>query len=138
MFTQNCFVEDPEKVMGLHLVLMGYKQSYHDINLNTAGRYIVAEYGTWHYTDSNNHPNCIDCGEDLLLFMFLSNIRDDTDEYQLFVIDDYNGPKETGLYTIGSIQICESKKAEEYFPIGFTYHRASVEEVVEYINKKRQ
>lgn len=66
---------------------LGYKPMYMTWRNNIEGNNLVLEYNTWHFTDSDNHPNSIDCGTNEELFLALASLRDDTDVDQCFVVD---------------------------------------------------
>ena len=131
MFTQSCFIRNADKFLIYNIMTLGYKPMYMTWRNNIEGNNLVLEYNTWHFTDSDNHPNSIDCGTNEELFLALASLRDDTDVDQCFVVDvevyqnlskgdwfkatDINGP-----YHVGT----------KIYPL--YCHKATVEELIEH------
>ena len=63
MFTQSCFIRNADKFLIYNIMTLGYKPMYMTWRNNIEGNNLVLEYNTWHFTDSDNHPNSIDCGQ---------------------------------------------------------------------------
>lgn len=87
MFLTNCFLRNAPEKLWFDTSIIGYEPQYKTFKYNLQGKNLVLENGTWHYTDSDNHPNCIDCGENIRLFISLALMRDDIEELQWYVIN---------------------------------------------------
>lgn len=90
MFTQECIlrnVGEAKMHVMLELTRRGYSPMYMKFENNAGGNNVVCEGQTWHCTDSDNKPHCIDCGENIDLFLAIASLRDDTDKYQWFTDD---------------------------------------------------
>ena len=72
----------------LELTKRGYSPMYMNFENNIGGNNIVCEGQTWHCTDSDNKPYCVDCGENINLFLAIASLRDDTAKYQWFTDDN--------------------------------------------------
>ena len=72
----------------LELTKRGYSPMYMNFENNIGGNNIVCEWQTWHCTDSDNKPYCVDCGENINLFLAIASLRDDTAKYQWFTDDN--------------------------------------------------
>ena len=127
MFTQSCFIRNADKFLIYNIMTLGYKPMYMTWRNNIEGNNLVLEYNTWHFTDSDNHPNSIDCGTNEELFLAIAALRDDNDKYQWFV-------HKSGAHWWKT----EHNSFKEYFngsneDIGFDYedfHKATVEELI--------
>lgn len=84
MFTQSCFIRNANKDLIYNIMALGYKPMYMTWRNNIEGNNLVLEYNTWHFTDSDNHPNSIDCGTNEELFLAIAALRDDNDYMQFF------------------------------------------------------
>jgi hypothetical protein len=85
MFLQNCFIRIEHDFALINKVSeMGYQPLYLDYKYNLIGKNLVLEHGTWHYTDSDNHPNSIDCGTNKELFLGIAAMNDVNDKDQYF------------------------------------------------------
>lgn len=124
-FIQECFVRNPENKFRLIVELerLGYQPMYMNWRNNIGGSNLVCEGQTWHCTDSDNKPWCIDCGTNEEMFLALAALRDDTDKNQWFV-DDITGVWER----------CESELPSKYMQMHG--HKATAEEIVEHFKNK--
>ena len=124
-FIQECFVRNPENKFRLIVELerLGYQPMYMCWRNNIGGANIVCEGQTWHCTDSDNKPWCIDCGTDEEMFLALAALRDDTDRNQWFV-DDVAGVWERS----------GSELPSKYMQLNG--HKATAEEIVEHFKDK--
>ena len=120
-FIQECFVRNPENKFRLiaELTRLGYQAMYMCWRNNIGGANLVCEGQTWHCTDSDNKPWCIDCGTNEEMFLSLAALRDDTDKNQWFV-DDIAGVWERS----------ESELTSKYMQLNG--HKATAEEIVEH------
>jgi hypothetical protein len=87
MFVKECFlrnVGEAKMSVMLELTKRGYSPMYMKFENNVGGNNLVCEGQTWHCTDSDNKPYCIDCGENIDLFLAIAALRDDTDRCQWF------------------------------------------------------
>lgn len=87
MFTHECLlrnVGEAKMHVMFELTKRGYSPMYMRFDNNIFGNNMVCEGQTWHCTDSDNKPHCIDCGENIDLFLAIAALRDDTDKYQWF------------------------------------------------------
>ena len=85
MFIQPCFIRNARKELAFNVAVLGYTAMYMVFRNNIEGNHLVLEGGTWHFTDSDNHPHCIDCGTNEELFLAIAALRDDTDRDQWFI-----------------------------------------------------
>ena len=91
MFTHECIlrnVGERKMYVILELTKRGYSPMYMNFENNIGGNNIVCEGQTWHCTDSDNKPYCVDCGENINLFLAIASLRDDTAKYQWFTDDN--------------------------------------------------
>lgn len=91
MFTHECIlrnVGETKMYVILELTKRGYSPMYMNFENNISGNNIVCEGQTWHCTDSDNKPYCVDCGENINLFLAIASLRDDTAKYQWFTDDN--------------------------------------------------
>lgn len=128
MFTQECLlrnVGEAKMHVMLELTKLGYSPMYLNFENNVGGNNMVCEVQTWHCTDSDNKPHCIDCGENIDLFLAIAALRDDSDYMQWFTdgekwIQNKQNDIEVIKYGVGN-------------PINF--HKATVEELIKFYNK---
>ena len=120
MFTQECLlrnVGEAKMYVMLELTKRGYSPMYMKFENNVGGNNMVCEGQTWHCTDSDNKPHCIDCGENINLFLAIASLQDDTDKYQWF--------------TDGNIwELNKEDLPSRYMQLNG--HKATVEELIEY------
>ena len=92
MFTQNCFIRIENDFSLIHKVsMMGYQPMFLDYKYNLMGKNLVLEHGTWHYTDSTNHPGAIDCGTNREMFLRFAAMNNENDKDQYFTcVEDPN------------------------------------------------
>ena len=91
MFTHECIlrnVGETKMYVILEPTKRGYSPMYMNFENNIGGNNIVCEGQTWHCTDSDNKPYCVDCGENINLFLAIASLRDDTAKYQWFTDDN--------------------------------------------------
>ena len=91
MFTHECILRnvcERKMYVILELTKRGYSPMYMNFENNIGGNNIVCEGQTWHCTDSDNKPYCVDCGENINLFLAIASLRDDTAKYQWFTDDN--------------------------------------------------
>ena len=91
MFTHECILRnvcERKMYVILELTKRGYSPMYMNFENNVGGNNIVCEGQTWHCTDSDNKPYCVDCGENINLFLAIASLRDDTAKYQWFTDDN--------------------------------------------------
>ena len=85
MFTQNCFIRIENDFSLIHKVsMMGYQPMFLNYKYNLMGKNLVLEHGTWHYTDSTNHPGAIDCGTNREMFLRFAAMNNENDKDQYF------------------------------------------------------
>lgn len=131
MFVQECFlrnVGEAKMHVRLELTKLGYSPMYMKFENNVGGNNMVCEGQTWHCTDSDNKPYCIDCGENIDLFLAIAALRDDTDYMQWFTngYDEWFQNKQTDIEVI---------KYGPRNPINF--YKASIKELIEFFTKPR-
>lgn len=137
MFTQSCFIRNANKDLIYNIMALGYKPMYMTWRNNIEGNNLVLEYNTWHFTDSDNHPNSIDCGTNEELFLAIAALRDDTDKNQWFVYDntDYADEQEKEI----AYFICKQDSIKDEMCINSMYadcHKATIQELIEYFKDK--
>lgn len=129
MFTQSCFIRNANKDLIYNIMALGYKPMYMTWRNNIEGNNLVLEYNTWHFTDSDNHPNSIDCGTNEELFLAIAALRDDNDYMQFFTngiiwfLCDAQRVENSNLY---------DKEYKIQIKNGCDYHKATVEELIEH------
>lgn len=120
MFTQKCLlrnVGEAKMHVMLELTNLGYLPMYVKFENNVGGNNVVCEGQTWHCTDSDNKPYCIDCGENIYLFLAIAALRDDTNYKQWF--------------TDGNIwELNNDNLPSRYMQLNG--HKATVEELIEH------
>lgn len=149
MFTQSCFIRNANKDLIYNIMALGYKPMYMTWRNNIEGNNLVLEYNTWHFTDSDNHPNSIDCGTNEELFLAIAALRDDTDKYQWFVLDthlSFNPNANCIEYSKGNFIKCGRDKwnvdfNEDGTPCEFSSknipaHKATVNELIEHFKDR--
>ena len=133
MFTQSCFIRNADKFLIYNIMALGYKPMYMTWRNNIEGNNLVLEYNTWHFTDSDNHPNSIDCGTNEELFLAIAALRDDNDYMQFFTngiiwfLCDAQRVENSNLY---------DKEYKIQIKKGCDYHKATVEELIEHFKDK--
>ena len=122
MFTQECLlrnVGEAKMYVMLELTGRGYSPMYMNFENNIGGNNVVCEGQTWHCTDSDNKPYCIDCGENINLFLAIASLQNDTDKYQWF--------------TDGNIwELNKEDLPSRYMQLNG--HKATVDELIEYFS----
>lgn len=140
MFTIPCFIRKNTKEIRNKLEKIGYsKNKFNGLNdciLTSPVSNSFYEVPVSCLDDKNPHSSwglCrIDCGTNEELFFAIAALRDDSDIFQYFVIDDYVGIEELPNNFIGSLILCEKENHEEVFK-DFEVHKACIEELFEYI-----
>lgn len=133
MFTQSCFIRNANKDLIYNIMALGYKPMYMTWRNNIEGNNLVLEYNTWHFTDSDNHPNSIDCGTNEELFLAIAALRDDNDYMQFFTngiiwfLCDAQRVENSNLY---------DKEYKIQIKNGCDYHKATVEELIEHFKDR--
>ena len=125
MFTRECLLRNVGEAK-MHVILeltkLGYSPMYMKFENNVGGNNIVCEGQTWHCTDSDNKPYCIDCGENIDLFLAIAALRDDSDYIQWFTNgDEWIRDKQNDIEVI---------KYGPGNPINF--HKATINELIEH------
>jgi hypothetical protein len=128
MFTQPCLLRNARKELAINVMKLGYEPEYMLWRNNIEGSNLVLEYQHWHYTDSDNKPHCIDCGENEELFLAIAALRDDSDYMQWFTDESLwylcDGSRFDGYCAYNDISFDESKM-----------HKATVDELIKHFNK---
>ena len=144
MFTTPCFIRKNTPELRKKLEDLGYlppSKLWYDENFaicafwrDNNGEYLIYEIDDdFERIIAPNYP-FIDCGENEELFIALASLRDDSDNNQWFV-NDY-----------GYFEMCFNDKVENYLSgegirkyrqIDETYHKATVEELIEHFNEKQ-
>lgn len=83
IFKYDCFLRNVYVKSNIFLLSdLGYETMYKSkFEYNMEGNHLVLECDTWHFTDSDNHPNCIDCGTNEKLFIALAAVRNDDNAF---------------------------------------------------------
>ena len=132
MFTQPCFIRKNTPELRKELEVLGYNRhpSYID------NEYLYLNRGFYHTNVvgySEEIERMIDCGTNEELFLALAALKYDTDKNQWFVNDN------------GYFEMCFNDKVENYLcghgvrkyrQIDETYHKATVEELIEHFKDK--
>lgn len=135
-FIQECFVRNPENKFRLIVELerLGYRSMYMVWRNNIEGANLVCEGQTWHCTDSDYKPWCIDCGTNEDMFLALAALRDDTDYMQWFICGDNES-----MFKVDKPDMSVEKYIHEYMDGWDTegYRKATAEETVEHFKDKQ-
>lgn len=121
MFTHECLlrnVGESKMYVVIELTKLGYSPMYMNFENNIGGNNVVCEGQTWHCTDSDNKPYCIDCGENIDLFIAIAALRDDNNHMQWFT----DGEK----YLINKQNDTDNS---------IEFHKATVEELFKFYSK---
>lgn len=133
-FIQECFVRNPENKFRLIVELerLGYRSMYLEWRNNIEGANLVCEGQTWHCTDSDNKPWCIDCGTNEDMFLALAALRDDTDKGQWFICtEEYISVHTMDFVKVGTWQLNTSLDRLTY-GLSRLWRKATAEEIVEH------
>lgn len=86
----NCLLRGHEANLQLiwFASMLGYEPSYRNFKYVIAGENFVCEHGHYHYTDSDNLTDRIDCGTNRELFEALVAVNDENDFKQWFINAD--------------------------------------------------
>lgn len=129
MFTQECLLRNVGEAK-IHVIFgltrLGYSAMYMKFENNVGGNNMVCEGQTWHCTDSDNKPYCIDCGENIALFLAIAALRDDSDYMQWFT-DGEN-------WFQNKVNDYEVIKYGPGNPINF--RKATINELIEHFNEE--
>lgn len=130
MFLRECLLRNVGEAK-MHVIYeltkLGYPAMYMKFENNVDGSNVVCEGQTWHCTDSDNKPHCIDCGENIALFLAIAAFRDDKPDYQWFVWDDNWVDNRFKQYIPG-------EPWDDWW--WFEVHKATPAELIEYFNGK--
>lgn len=135
MFTQSCFIRNARKELAFDVAALGYVPMFMVFRNNIEGNHLVLEGDTWHFTDSDNHPNCIDCGTNENLFLAIAALRDDSDYMQWFT----NGKEfiqcdRQDWIDMYSTLCCGSKYSQDELD---SFDLATVGELIEHFGKEK-
>lgn len=134
MFTQSCFIRNANKNLIHFISTLGYTPMYKTYRLNKEGSNLVLEGVTWHFTDSDNHPGCIDCGTNEELFLALAALQDDTDEGQWFVYPESDYWFKCDVSDIEAERNDPSTKMSCQSAWFYKSHKATPEELIKHFN----
>lgn len=132
MFTQSCFIKKISADLSEKLEKIGYKESTY---IKFASPEITATYcKAGKYSQTIVNPtlcNAIDCGENEQLFLAITALRDDTEAHQWFVHKSGNhwwkSEYDSFLKYFNESNEDSELKYEDF-------HKATVEELIEYFN----
>ena len=117
-FSIPCYLHNNDFSIILRLIALGYEPLYMSkMEYNLRGKNLVIEADTFHCTDSDNHPNCIDCGNDVDKFIMLAMV--------------HNNPNDRNYYSDGSSYFYGYKTDAPKDG----YRMLTKEEVIEHIEK---
>lgn len=138
MFTRECLLRNVGEAK-MHVIYeltkLGYSPMYMKFENNVGGSNVVCEGQTWHCTDSDNKPHCIDCDENIDLFLAIAALRDDTNNHQWFIAqdtmwdEDYNG-EITVYFEEGEWLLWDYYSFMEDMPSYF--RKATLEEIIKH------
>lgn len=135
MFTQPCFIRKARKELAFNVAALGYTAMYMVFRNNIEGNHLVLEGGTWHFTDSDNHPHCIDCGTNENLFLAIAALRNDTDRDQWFV---HKSGHHWWKTEFDSFEKCFYETNDDHGLKLEDFHKATVQELIEHFSKKEE
>lgn len=135
MFTQNCYIRIEKDFSLIHKVsMMGYQPMFLDYKYNLMGKNLVLEHGTWHYTDSTNHPGAIDCGTNREMFLRFAAMNNENDKDQYFTyIED--GPKPFMLCTTNTLRemfVNDDEGLEQAIEDWHLYRKVTPQELIDF------
>ena len=136
MFKQNCFIRiEGDFSLIDKISRMGYQPLYLNYKYNLMGKNLVLEHGTWHYTDSDNHPNSIDCGINKELFLGIAAINDENCKNQYICCAE--DPGQIILCTEETIEgFFTNDEFDYYNSMWSLYDKATVPEIINYFKDK--
>lgn len=127
MFTQKCFIRKNTPELVKKLEELGYKALFSAIN--GYGEYLCCYNSIVTGTDGSViNYQFIDCGTNVVLFLAIAALRDDSDKHQYFT---------NGVFWIKCSQLelkHELDNNYEEFCVA-DFHKATVQELIEYFNK---
>lgn len=136
-FTTPCFIRKNTPELRKKLEELGYKNRnlyfYDCIGVVYDGFDCISQ---WMFGSIWDFADCIDCGTNEELFLAIAALRDDTDNNQLFT----NGKGDWGIYRDGSDR---GLSGMDFYgmPNDFNllhYHKATVNELIEYFKTKEE
>lgn len=146
-FTTSCFIRKNTPELRNRLKKLGIRPFLCDEELNAIGANIKVHNGraaVFSCSDSlNNCDDLIDCGTNESLFLAISALRDDTNEYQWFVADSPLSVSYDDI--VGNDHYFTESKGSVFFwdinwmhatIISGNYHKATVEELIEHFKEK--
>ena len=147
-FTQTCFIKNNTEQLRNKLSDLGWKiclccgfkesmwlrtlpqnSSIHGIGYYDEASSVEEELNRFL---NSKEENCIDCGTNEELFLAIAALRDDSDINQWFVLDKYIGQEDLPSILEGSLCFCDKKDSKDCFPKYYEYHKATIEELINY------
>lgn len=137
-FIQPCFLRKSGKdnfPLIVQISRLGYEPMYKLYRNNIEGSNIVLENQTWHCTDSDNKPWCIDCGDNEEMFLALAALQDDTDKHQWFICkEEYISTHTMDFVKVGTWQL-NTQYDKLTYSLNLLWRKATAEEIVEHFKK---
>ena len=135
MFTQSCFIKKNTPELRKKLEELGYTYNGRDTeSWGASALYCFdGKYYEVYPAKPSRYHSIVDCGTNEELFLALVALRDDSDYMQWFVNQN------------GYFEMCFNDKVENYLcgygirkyrQIDETYHKATVEEIIEHFKDK--
>lgn len=134
MFTNPCLLRNANKDLWIKLVYLGYDPEYMTFKYNLEGLNLVCENQQWHYTDSDNKPWCIDCGENEKLFLAIASLQDDSDSDQWFVYPETDTWFLCDYHDIEAERNAPSTRNSCQSAWFYNSHKATVEELINHFS----
>lgn len=130
MFTQGCFIRKSSNDIRIKLEKLGYRlfgpYLNEDLCLFTEPKYSLYSVEFFSNIPHPEETDYIDCGTNEYLFLAIASLRDDSDIYQWFVVEGVDGKK-----FIRSVE-----NSFTYDTAHNVWHKATVEELINYFNKQ--
>ena len=133
MFTCQCLINKNNSTLRRKLEKMGYKLK----GTLKDFPFIYCKNGFYQTPSFNERPSkdkYINCEDNELLFLSLAALNDSTDKYQIFILDEDYGEEDFGILSKNSFHLCKDDKFNNYFPVNFICHKASVNELIKFYN----
>lgn len=138
-FTNPCFIRKNTPELRKKLEELGYEYGYEHLNNNFNEPLLACEDEYyWDASENAYLEEFTDCGTNEPMFLALAALRDDSDNGQWFVLDNYFGSVNypDTFHPQGSMVFCTEENWKDMPIFGnIQAHKATPEEIVEHFEK---